>query len=76
MSIYKNLTIAEWQHKFAGEFFDLFVEYELKSFGKRIILEANLYEIAYNNAVAASDEWKQIDPVESAKIKFLELKIG
>jgi hypothetical protein len=62
-----------WEHKFADAFFDGFVAHELKVFGQRVMLEENLYEISYDNAVAAYDIHKNQIPEYVADVILKEL---
>ena len=60
---YNNLTKEEWEHAFAISFFDLWVKHEIRTFGQRVLNEDSIYEVAYDNAVAASeDDWLPFPP--------------
>ena len=64
---YNNLTKEEWQHAFADSFFDQWVEHEIRTFGQRVLNEDSIYEVAYDNAVAASeDDWLWLPPDSAA----------
>jgi len=58
---------ADWKDQFADAFFDLFVEYELKFFNARVMVESTLYEIAYTNAENAIKAWYPISPADAAR---------
>ena len=66
-------SLRSWQHKYADRFFDLFVEYELKTMGERVMPEGEIYAIAYNNSIVAADSFHSKDPNKAAEITFKEL---
>jgi hypothetical protein len=59
---FEGMTIKDWQHSFASDFFDEMVKYELQIFGERYMEESRLWEIAYDNAVISSETMSELNP--------------
>jgi len=68
------MTKDIWLFEFADTFFDLFVDRELRTFGSRVMLEADLYNICYDKAVDLYEDSNTLTPEETAIKEFKRLE--